>query len=135
MEPTIGESSCGGFCDWKAWCPHWWNWRKDNRTLHKSDFSDAVVLLQDYDAETGSAVLELCEPADANGRALPTGARQAARFDNRGKEALDEVLATGHQGPIYLGSIMTQGRAWRIGHWCDVLPWNPLPDGVEYHRT
>ena len=134
MEPTIGDSSCGGFCDWKAWCPHWWNWRNDNGTLHKSDFSDAVVLLQDYDSNTGSAVLELCEPADVNGRALPTGVRQSARFDNRGKEALDEVLATGHQGPIYLGSIMTQARAWRIGHWCDVLPWTPLPDGVEYHR-
>ena len=135
MEPTIGDSSCGGFCDWKAWCPHWWNWRNDNGTLHKSDFSDAVVLLQEYDSATGSAVLELCEPADANGRAMPTGIRQSARFDNRGKEALDEVLASGHQGALFLGSIMTQARAWRIGHWCDVLPWNPLPDGVEYVRA
>ena len=134
MDPTIGDSSCGGFCDWKAWCPHWWNWRNDNGTLHRDDFSDAVVLLQDYDANTGSAVLELCEPADANGRAMPTGSRQSARFDNRGKEALDEVLAAGHQGPLYLGSVMTQGRSWRIGHWCDVLPWSPMPDGVEYFR-
>ncbi|HJL96559.1 MAG TPA: PD-(D/E)XK nuclease family protein [Candidatus Poseidoniaceae archaeon] len=134
MKPTIGDASCGGFCDWKAWCPHWWNWRNDNGTLHREDFSDAVVLLQDYDANTGSAVLELCEPADVNGRAMPTGNRQSARFSDRGKEALEEVLATGHQGPIYLGSIMTQSRAWKIGHWCDVLPWNPLPDGVEYHR-
>ena len=66
---------------------------------------------------------------------MPTGVRKSARFDNRGKEALDEVLAEGHQGPLFLGSIMTQGRAWRIGHWCDVLPWKPLPDGVEYHRV
>ena len=135
MEPTIGESSCGGFCDWKAWCPHWWNWRHENKTLHKGDFSDAVVLLQEYDESSGSAVLELCEPADEKGRAMPTGVRKSARFDNRGKEALDEVLAEGHQGPLFLGSIMTQGRAWRIGHWCDVLPWKPLPDGVEYHRV
>jgi hypothetical protein len=39
MEPTVGDASCGGFCDWKAWCPHWWQWRHENGTLHKSDFS------------------------------------------------------------------------------------------------
>lgn len=134
LDPKIGDSSCGGFCDWKAWCPHWWNWRSDNNTLHKDDFSDAVVLLIDYNVSSGSATLELCEPADANGRVIPTGILQPARFDARGKEALDDVLANGHLGPLYLGSIMTHGRAWRIGHWCDVLPWNPLPDGIEYHR-
>ena len=21
LEATPGQSSCGGFCDWKAWCP------------------------------------------------------------------------------------------------------------------
>tara|TARA_B100001093_G_scaffold519041_1_gene606141 strand:+ start:14617 stop:15720 length:1104 start_codon:yes stop_codon:yes gene_type:complete len=134
LDPIIGDTSCGGFCDWKAWCPHWWNWRAQNKTLHKDDFSDAVVLLLDYNASNGSATLELCEPADASGRAIPTGIQQPARFDARGKEALDELLASGHQGPMYLGSVMTHGRSWRIGHWCDVLAWNPLPDGVEFHR-
>tara|TARA_B110000444_G_scaffold214725_1_gene212198 strand:- start:5210 stop:6391 length:1182 start_codon:yes stop_codon:yes gene_type:complete len=134
MAPTPGPDSCGGFCDWKAWCSHWWNWRHENGTLHKDDFSDAVVLLHEFEPNSGSAVIELCEPFDDGGRAIPTGIKKSAKFDGRGKDALQEVLDTQHQGPLFLGSIMTAQSTWRIGHWCDVLPWNPIPDGVEYHR-
>lgn len=134
LDPTVGDSSCGGFCDWKAWCPHWWSWRFDNGTLHQGDFSDAVVLLHDANRDSGEAVLELCEPFNESGRVMPTGNRIPARFDGRGLEALNELLKSGHQGPIYLGSVMTNGRVWRIGHWCDVLGWAPIPDGEEYHR-
>ena len=35
-----------------------------NNTLHKGDFSDAVILLHNYDQSSGSAVVELCEPRD-----------------------------------------------------------------------
>tara|TARA_Y100001935_G_scaffold254498_2_gene263738 strand:+ start:2965 stop:4023 length:1059 start_codon:yes stop_codon:yes gene_type:complete len=134
LEPIIGDQSCGGFCDWKAWCPHWWQWRFDNNTLHKDDFSDAVILLHNYDSSSGSAVIELCEPRDGAGNVIPTGIRTGAKFDNRGKEALEDLLQQGHQGPIYLGSAMTNRNSWRIGHWCDVLPWSPIPDGEEYSR-
>ena len=134
MDPTPGQDSCGGFCDWKAWCPHWWNWRYENGTLHKDDFSDAVVLLHEFEPNSGSAVIELCEPFEGGVRAIPTGIRKSAKFDGRGKDALQEVLATQHQGPLFLGSIMTAQSTWRIGHWCDVLPWKPILDGVEYNR-
>ena len=134
MEATVGDDSCGGFCDWKAWCPHWWQWRHENGTLHKSDFSDAVVLLHEFDPSSGAAVLELCEPLNAEGRAVPTGVQQSAKFTDRGKEALQETLAGGHQGALFLGSVMTQNRVWRVGHWCDVLPWAPMPDGIEHHK-
>ena len=134
MDPTPGQDSCGGFCDWKAWCPHWWNWRYENGTLHKDDFSDAVVLLHEFEPNSGSAVIELCEPFEGGVRAIPTGIRKSAKFDGRGKDALQEVLATQHQGPLFLGSIMTSQSTWRIGHWCDVLPWKPILDGVEYNR-
>jgi len=134
MEPTPGQDSCGGFCDWKAWCQHWWNWRHENGTLHKDDFSDAVVLLHEFDSNSGSAVIELCEPFEGGIRAIPTGIRKSAKFDDRGKDALQEVLASKHQGPLFLGSIMTAQSTWRIGHWCDVLPWKPILDGVEYIR-
>lgn len=40
LKATPGQSSCGGFCDWKAWCPHWWNWRLENGTLGSDDFSE-----------------------------------------------------------------------------------------------
>ena len=134
LDPTPSNDSCGGFCDWKAWCPHWWTWRHETNTLHKSDFSDAVVLLHSYEPSNGSAIVELCEPRDSDGKVIPTGIRNGAKFDNRGKDALEELLDSGHQGPIFLGSAMTNRNSWRIGHWCDVLPWNPIPDGAEYFR-
>jgi hypothetical protein len=134
MTPTPGPDSCGGFCDWKAWCPHWWNWRHENGTLHKDDFSDAVVLLHEFEPNSGSAVIELCEPLDGGTRAIPTGIKKSAKFDDRGKDALQEVLSSQHQGPIFLGSIMTAQSTWRIGHWCDVLPWKPILDDEEYIR-
>ena len=102
--------------------------------MHKSDFSDAVVLLHEFDPSSGAAVLELCEPLNAEGRAVPTGVQQSAKFTDRGKEALQETLAGGHQGALFLGSVMTQNRVWRVGHWCDVLPWAPMPDGIEHHK-
>ena len=128
LAPNIGEDSCGGFCDWKAWCPHWWNWRLENGTLGTEDFSDSVILLHHYDEINGSGVAEICEPANAEGRAMPTGIQVPVNFDGRGKEALQELLATGHQGPIFIGSAMTNRDTWRVGHWCDVLAWSPIPD-------
>ena len=135
MDAQPGPETCGGFCDWKAWCPHWWTWRQSSGTLHQSDFSDAVVLLHRFDEATGAAVLELCEPLDESGRAIPTGQQITAQFDGRGKEALEDLTASGHQGAIFLGSVMTSRRNWRVGPWCDVLPWSPLPDDVPYERV
>ncbi|RJU86997.1 MAG: PD-(D/E)XK nuclease family protein [Candidatus Poseidoniales archaeon] len=128
LEATPGQSSCGGFCDWKAWCPHWWNWRAKNGTLGSDDFSDSVILLHHFDEVNGSGVAELCEPANAEGRPMPTGLQVPITFDGRGKEALQELLATGHQGPIFIGSAMTNRETWRVGHWCDVLAWSPISD-------
>ena len=128
LEATPGQSSCGGFCDWKAWCPHWWNWRLENGTLGSEDFSDAVILLHHFDETNGTGIAEICEPANAEGRAMPTGLQIPISFDGRGKEALQELLSTGHQGPIFVGSAMTNRGTWRVGHWCDVLAWSPIPD-------
>ena len=122
------NDTCGGFCDWKAWCPHWWNWRLESGTLGKDDFSDSVILLHHFDDNTGSGVAEICEPADITGRVMPTGLQIPISFDGRGKEALQELLSTGHQGPIFVGSVMTNRSTWRVGHWCDVLPWSPIAD-------
>ena len=135
LQATPGPDSCGGFCDWKAWCPHWWNWRHTTNTLHQGDFCDAVVLVLRYESVSGSAVLELCEPLDETGRAIPTGHQLPARFEGRGKEVFEQLSSQGHQGPVFLSSVMTNRGTWRIGSWCDVLPWNPLVDGVAYTPT
>jgi len=125
-DATPGPDSCGGFCDWKAWCSHWWWWRHESGTLHREDFADTVVLLHELDPSTGAAVLEPCEPLDASGRAIPTGQHVAARFDGRGLEVVQTLLTEGHQGPMFLGSVMMNRQVWRIGPWCDVLPWSPV---------
>lgn len=128
LAATPGPDSCGGFCDWKAWCPHWWNWRYESGTLGADDFSDSVILLHHFDPSLGTGIAEICEPADSSGRALPTGIQVPISFDGRGKEALQELLGSGHQGPIFIGSAMTNKTTWRVGHWCDVLAWSPIPD-------
>ena len=128
LEAKPGKNSCGGFCDWKAWCPHWWTWRLENGTLGTEDFSDSVILLHHYDSNNGSGLAEICEPANDQGRAMPTGIQIPISFDGRGKEALQELLSSGHQGPIFIGSAMTNRDTWRVGHWCDVLAWSPIPD-------
>ncbi len=128
LPPNPGQSSCGGFCDWKAWCPHWWTWRKEAGNLHVGDFIDAVVLIHAFDSNSGAASIELCEPADNTGRPMPSGRTIPANFRGRGAVMLNSLLADGHQGPVYLGSVLTNAQAWQIGSWCDVLPWSPIPD-------
>ena len=128
LEPTPGQSSCGGFCDWKAWCPHWWSWRYENKSLHEGDFADGVVLLHQYDHDRSIATVEECVPANSSGSVQPTGQIRNVTFDGRGKEALESLLQDGHQGAIFLGSAMMNRDVWRVGSWCDVLPWAPIPD-------
>ncbi len=134
MKPTPGEDTCGGFCDWKAWCPHWWTWRKDSGKLHAGNFADAVVLVENFEP-SGAAVIELCEPADEAGRPQPTGVALAAIFEGNAKIALEKLLTDGYQGAVFIGGVMTSGRVWRIGGWCDVLPWSPIADHGDEDQT
>ena len=98
LDPTPGQSSCGGFCDWKAWCPHWWTWRHENKSLHKGDFADGVVILHQYDEGRSTATVEECIPRNGSGDVEPTGEMRTIRFDGRGKESLETLLDDGHQG-------------------------------------
>ena len=66
LEPTVGEDSCGGFCDWKAWCPHWHKWRHENGSLHSGDFADAVIEVIEVN-EQGSGFAALCIPEGEDG--------------------------------------------------------------------
>ena len=124
FEPKPGTDSCGGFCDYKAWCPHWWNWRLETGTLHKGDFVDSVVLIHNLDHNTGDAELELCEPADENGTVLPSGRGVAAVFKGRGLVNILNHISKGHKGAYFIGGALTKGK-WTVGSWCDVLPWDP----------
>jgi hypothetical protein len=128
LEPTPGQSSCGGFCDWKAWCPHWLKWRHEGGSLHKGDFADGVILIHQYKPAQGIAIVESCTPIGDQGEVEPSGDKRSVQFDGRGKEVLEKLLDDGHEGPIFIGSAMMNRDVWRVGPWCDVLPWSPIPD-------
>ena len=53
-------------------------------------------------------------------------------FKGRGFEAFKEAREVEPDGPLFIGSALTKGRAWNVGHWCDVLPYKPIPDGKVY---
>ncbi|MED5350082.1 MAG: PD-(D/E)XK nuclease family protein [Candidatus Thermoplasmatota archaeon] len=126
LEATPGPTSCGGFCDWKAWCPHWMSWQRSSGM--QSDFVDMVVLIHSYQTSNGLAIAEFCEALDTSGRVIPTGDRKPLRFDHRAKEVFEVMLEQGHKGPVFISGVMAKGETLRAGHWCDVLPFSPIPD-------
>ena len=128
LKPTPGQSSCGGFCDWKAWCPHWLKWRHENGSLHKGDFADGVIHIHQYKPAQGIAIVESCTPKGDQGEVEPSGGKRSVQFDGKGKEVLEKLLDEGREGPIFIGSAMMNRDVWRVGSWCDVLPWDPIPD-------
>ncbi len=50
---------------------------------------------------------------------------------------MSELLDSGHEGPIFLGSARMDGRVAHLGDWCEVLPWSPLLEGHarDYSRS
>ena len=86
------------------------------------------MILQQYDQQRSTAIVEECIPENEFGGVKPTGQIRNVTFDGRGKEAIDSLLDEGHQGPIFLGSAMMNREVWRVGPWCDVLPWSPILD-------
>ena len=75
--PPSPGPACDRFCDWKAWCPHWWTHAQDAPPT--GTFRDMVVLI--HDRKGAEASVEECEPFDASGRAIPTGRMRPIRFD------------------------------------------------------
>ena len=98
------------------------------QVLDRGDFADGVVLIHQYDEGRSTATVEQCVPRNESGEIEPTGEMRTVRFDGRGKESLEALLDAGHQGPLFLGSAMMNRDVWRVGPWCDVLPWAPIPD-------
>ncbi|RAH14425.1 MAG: hypothetical protein CMB56_005935 [Methanobacteriota archaeon] len=117
-----------GFCDYKAWCPHWWNYKHSSKSPTKNIFIDAVVLLERFDIDRGAALIELCTPKDKSGGILPSGRKFGAIFEGPALESLKKVVKNGWKGALFLGSVKADKNLWRIGNWCDVLPWKPIPD-------
>jgi len=65
---------------------------------------------------------------DAEGRLGDGGGRISVTFTGSSIDRLDALMEQDAAGPIFLGSALARGTDWRIGHWCDVLAWSPIPD-------
>jgi hypothetical protein len=41
-------------------------------------------------------------------------------------EKLEALMDEDAAAPFFVGSALAKGHQWRVGDWCDVLPWTPL---------
>ena len=125
LDPTPGPDSCGGFCDWKAWCGHWLRWRHDANLLDDGDFRDAVVRVVARPAGSSTVEVERLLPGDGPGEVVDGGGRCAMLFVGSALTKLEALMDEDAAAPIFVGSALAKGHQWRVGDWCDVLPWSP----------
>ena len=124
---TPSDRGCG-FCDYKAWCSHWWLWRHSGRAPPQTSFVDVVVLIERIDSEKGVGLLEICSPNNEDGGIQPTGRKIGAVFEGNALNHLHKILEEDWKGAVFIGSAKADGQVWKVGDWCDVLPWKPIPD-------
>lgn len=124
--PAIPDTDACSFCDWKAWCPAWL-WARANGSLQPTGiFRDMVATLVRVEEDTGICLVERMAPADEQGALATTGQRHGAVFVGKALERLVELQASDWDGPVYLGGVRLDGDTWKLGDWCDVLPWDPI---------
>ena len=128
MEARPDEEACG-FCEWKAWCPAWL-WAQTQGQLKPSGiFRDMVAVFEKIEAENGICLVERMAPINEQGELASTGQRAGAVFAGQALTRLKALVEEGHTGPVFLGGVRLDGETWKLGDWCDVLPWSPLLEG------
>ena len=134
MEAIPEEQACG-FCEWKAWCPAWL-WAQTQGQLKPSGiFRDMVAVFEKVEIENGICLVERMAPINEEGELAPTGQRAGAVFAGQALSQLKALVEAGHTGPVFLGGVRLDGETWKLGDWCDVLPWSPLLEGRTREKT
>ena len=59
---------------------------------------------------------------------MPSGRKFGAVFEGPALESLKKIVNDDWKGALFLGSVKADKNVWRVGNWCDVLPWKPIPD-------
>jgi len=136
LEATPGEQQCG-WCEWKAWCPIWWSSRRDGLLSPGHMFRDEVVNVVRFDRDAGAALFQRTPPVGDDGEVSGSDHKFGAVLRDQALTQMSELLDSGHQGPIFLGSARMDGRVAHLGDWCEVLPWSPLLEGHarDYSRS
>ena len=128
LPATPGEQQCG-WCEWKAWCPIWWAARRDGTLSPGHMFRDEVVQVIRFDREAGAALFQRMPPIGDEGELAPSDHKFGAVLRDQALTQMSELLDSGHEGAIFLGSARMDGRIAHLGDWCEVLPWNPINEG------
>ncbi|MEE2758604.1 MAG: PD-(D/E)XK nuclease family protein [Candidatus Thermoplasmatota archaeon] len=134
MEARPDQEACA-FCEWKAWCPAWL-WSQSQGELKTSGiFRDMVAVFEKVDAENGICLVNRMMPINEEGELAPTGQRAGAVFAGQALTRLKALVEEGHSGPVFLGGVRLDGETWKLGDWCDVLPWSPLLEGRKREKS
>jgi len=128
LPATPGDQQCG-WCEWKAWCPIWWAARRDGTLSPGHMFRDEVVQVIRFDREAGAALFQRMPPIGNEGELAPSDHKFGAVLRDQALVHLSELLDSGHEGAIFLGSARMDGRIAHLGDWCEILPWNPMNEG------
>ncbi len=130
LNSTPGEMQCG-FCEWKAWCPSWWVARRDGLLPPGAMFRDEVVSIIRFDPESGAALFQRMPPVGDDGELAASDHRFGAILRDQALTQMQELIDSGYEGPVFLGSARVDGKIFHLGDWCEVLPWSPLLKSIR----
>jgi len=93
--------------------------------LDEGDFRDAVVRVVRRPAGSSSVEVERLLPGEGPGDVVDGGGRCSMLFVGSALEKLEALMDEDAAAPFFVGSALAKGHQWRVGDWCDVLPWTP----------
>jgi hypothetical protein len=125
FDATPSSEACG-FCEWKAWCPSW-IWSRANGEMEShGTFRDYVVKVLRLEDDCSVGLVEIMRPNNMDGEMVPTGQKYGIVFAGYAQENIKKLSDIAWEGPVLLGSVNVAGSSWKMGDWCDILPWKPL---------
>ena len=130
FQATPSEDACS-FCEWKAWCPRWWEAKYEGELSHEGMFRDEVVRLVRLDQESGAALFERTTPVGGDGELRGSDHRFGTLLKGKSLEKIRQMDQPELDGYLFLGSIMFGGKTARMGDWSEILPWSPLLRSVR----
>ena len=94
-------------------------------------FIDEVVSTIRFDPESGAALFQRMPPVGDEGDLANSDHRFGAILRDQALTQMQELIESGHEGPIFLGSARVDGKIVHMGDWCEVLPWTPLLKSIR----
>jgi len=130
LQATPTPQSCG-FCEFKAWCPTWWVARKEGVLSDSTTFRDEVAKLIRFDETSGIALFERLPPIDDKGEVAESDIQFGAFIKDQALKQIIDLVSTGYEGPMFLGSLRADGKVMHLGDWSEILKWSPLLKSIR----